>query len=80
MSNKEKVIALLDSVPEYKMGYLLAYLQGLTADEDDGGERLGCCGHRSFGPPFQRISGTSLAAGPVGVRVYRRGRRHCHYP
>ena len=24
MSNKEKVIALLDSVPEYKMGYLLA--------------------------------------------------------
>lgn len=34
MSNKEKVIALLDSVPEYKMGYLLAYLQGLTADEE----------------------------------------------
>ncbi len=35
MSNKEKVIALLDSVPEYKMGYVLAYLQGLTADEED---------------------------------------------
>ena len=34
MSNKEKVIALLDSVPEYKMGYLLAYVQGLTADEE----------------------------------------------
>ena len=34
VSNKEKVIALLDSVPEYKMGYLLAYVQGLTADEE----------------------------------------------
>ena len=34
MSNKDKVIALLDSVPEYKMGYLLAYVQGLTADEE----------------------------------------------
>ena len=39
MSNKEKVIALLDSVPEYKMGYLLAYVQGLTAD--GGAEFLG---------------------------------------
>ena len=35
VSNKEKVIALLDSVPEYKMGYLLAYVQGLTADEEN---------------------------------------------
>ncbi len=35
MSNKEKCVALLDSVPEYKMGYVLAYLQGLTADETD---------------------------------------------
>lgn len=34
MSNREKVIALLDSVPEYKIGYVLAYIQGLTADED----------------------------------------------
>lgn len=33
MSNKEKCIELLDSVPEFKMGYVLAYLQGLTADE-----------------------------------------------
>ena len=30
MSNREKVIALLDSVPDYKM----AYVQGLTADEE----------------------------------------------
>ena len=34
MSNKERVIALLDSVPDYKMGYVLAYVQGLTADEE----------------------------------------------
>lgn len=34
MSNREKVIALLNSIPEYKIGYVLAYIQGLTADED----------------------------------------------
>ncbi len=35
MSTKEKVLALLDSVPDYKMGYVLAYVQGIIADEDD---------------------------------------------
>ena len=35
MSNREKCAALLDSVPDYKLGYVLAYLQGLTADEAD---------------------------------------------
>lgn len=34
MSVREKVISLVASTPEYKMGYLLAYLQGLNADED----------------------------------------------
>lgn len=34
MSNKEKVVELLDSVPDYKMGYVLAYVQGITADEE----------------------------------------------
>ena len=34
MSNREKIIALLDSVPDYKMGYVLAYVQGITADEE----------------------------------------------
>ncbi len=34
MSNKEQIIKLLDNVPDYKMGYVLAYLQGLTADEE----------------------------------------------
>lgn len=34
MSNKEKVVQLLDSVPDYKMGYVLAYIQGITADEE----------------------------------------------
>lgn len=34
MSNKEKIINLLNSVPDYKMGYILAYVQGITADEE----------------------------------------------
>ena len=34
MSTREMINALLDSVPEYKMGHVLAYLQGLTADEE----------------------------------------------
>ena len=34
MSNKERIIQLLDDVPAYKLSYLLAYMQGLTADED----------------------------------------------
>lgn len=33
MSKKEIVLRLLDNVPEYKMGYVIAYLQGITADE-----------------------------------------------
>lgn len=34
MSNKEKVIRLLDNIPDYKMGYVLAYIQEITADEE----------------------------------------------
>ena len=34
MSNREMCSKLLDSVPDYKIGYVLAYLQGLTADEE----------------------------------------------
>ncbi len=34
MSNKEKIINLLDNIPDYKMGYVLAYVQGITADEE----------------------------------------------
>ena len=26
---------MLDRVPEYKLGYVLAYIQGITADEDE---------------------------------------------
>ena len=33
MSEKERATALLELVPEYKMGYVIAYLEGLTADE-----------------------------------------------
>lgn len=34
MSQREQIIALLDNVPDYKIGYVLAYIQGLTADEE----------------------------------------------
>lgn len=34
MSNRERIISLLDGVPEYKLGYILAYVQGITADEE----------------------------------------------
>jgi hypothetical protein len=33
MSQREKCTQLLASVPEYKLGYVVAYLEGLTADE-----------------------------------------------
>ena len=34
MSNKEMIIQLLDNIPDYKMGYVLAYVQGVAADEE----------------------------------------------
>ena len=33
MSQKDLCIELLNNVPAYKLGYVVAYLQGLTADE-----------------------------------------------
>lgn len=33
MSEKELAYNLLENVPEYKLGYVIAYLQGITADE-----------------------------------------------
>ena len=33
MSTKEMCINLLESLPESKLGYVLAYMQGLTTDE-----------------------------------------------
>ncbi len=33
MSEKEQIIKLLDIVPSYKIRYVLAYVQGITADE-----------------------------------------------
>lgn len=34
MSERERAIQLLDAVPDYKLCYVLAYMEGLTADED----------------------------------------------
>lgn len=35
MSERERAIQLLDSVPEYKLGYVIAYLQGVTVGENN---------------------------------------------
>ena len=34
MSEREMVIQLIDKVPDYKIGYALAYINGLIADEE----------------------------------------------
>lgn len=34
MSERERAMQLLDAVPDYKLCYVLAYMEGLTADED----------------------------------------------
>lgn len=33
MSNKELAVELINQIPDYKLGYAIAYLQGLYADE-----------------------------------------------
>lgn len=34
MSDREKIYQLLDVVPDYKIGYVVAYLQGIIEGED----------------------------------------------
>ena len=34
MSNRDQCIQMLSDMPEYKIGYVLAYMQGLLADEE----------------------------------------------
>ena len=34
MNDREKIRRLLETVPEYKLGYVIAYLQGLNAEEE----------------------------------------------
>lgn len=33
MSNREMITRLLDDIPDYKLGYVLAYMQGIATDE-----------------------------------------------
>ncbi len=33
MSNKKRIIELLNSVSDYKIGYVLAYVQGIVSDD-----------------------------------------------
>lgn len=39
MSEREKAIQLLDAVPDYKLGYVIAYLQGVTVGEHEPNEQ-----------------------------------------
>ncbi len=34
MSDREKAVQLLNAVPDYKIQYVIAYLQGVTAGEE----------------------------------------------
>lgn len=34
MSDRERAAQLLDAVPDYKMGYVIAYLQGVAVGEN----------------------------------------------
>ncbi len=34
MSKKEQLLQLIEKVPDYKIGYILAFVEGITADED----------------------------------------------
>ena len=34
MSNKEQAIALLDTIPEYKLGYIVGFLKGVQMDDE----------------------------------------------
>ena len=33
MSEKAQLLQLIDNIPDYKIGYILAYVKGITADE-----------------------------------------------
>lgn len=35
MSEREKIIELLDIIPDYKLGCILAYTQSIVANEED---------------------------------------------
>ena len=34
MSEKEQLLQLIEKVPDYKIGYVLAYVKGITADDE----------------------------------------------
>lgn len=38
MGEKELAIELINRIPQYKLGYAIAYLQGLSADENSDDE------------------------------------------
>ena len=33
MSEREKLAQLIDNIPDYKIGYIIAYVEGISAEE-----------------------------------------------
>lgn len=40
MSMQEQACALIEKIPSYKMGYVIAYLQGVMADDEAEDDRF----------------------------------------
>lgn len=59
MSNREKAMQLLDAVPDYKIDYVIAYLQGMTAGEAEPNEETIAAMQELENGGGHRFSGTT---------------------
>lgn len=59
MSNREKAMQLLDAVPDYKIDYVIAYLQGMTAGEVEPNEETIAAMQELENGGGHRFSGTT---------------------
>lgn len=59
MSNREKAMQLLDAVPDYKIDYVIAYLQGMTAGEAEPNEETIAAMQELENGEGHRFSGTT---------------------
>lgn len=59
MSNREKAMQLLEAVPDYKIDYVIAYLQGMTAGEAEPSEETIAAMQELENGGGHRFSGTT---------------------
>ena len=73
MSDREKVIAMLDCVPDCKIGYVLAYIQGLAVsseyDEADDAFCQALCEEYDADPDKGQAISIEEAARQLGVTL-----------